>query len=154
MLNRHFCWEGVTQTGLFTGLQRGGWGGRGFKMLHNTEHSGSQKVKAQSRKTQSDAFSPVKKGDVALLWLDHVTDQTTSKRRIYSSITSVQKDHLRIISSQWLQKQVPVCTRGSYQFFCKYKSFRSISTCCTDTFIDNEASLIYLYLTSMEDPHS
>lgn len=101
MLNRHFCWEGGSHRRAYLQDYSDGRG-RGFKMLHNTEHSGSQKVKAQSRKIQSGAFSPAKKGDVALLWLHYVTDQTTSKLRIYLSITSVQKDHLRIIDSQWL----------------------------------------------------
>lgn len=59
-----------------------------MKMLHDTEHSGSQKIKAQSRKKRkSDVISPVKGGDVALWWFDHATDQrttdqTTSKLRI------------------------------------------------------------------------
>lgn len=58
-----------------------------MKMLHDTEHSGSQKIKAQSRKRMSDVISPVNGGDVALLWLDHATDQrttdqTTAKLRI------------------------------------------------------------------------
>lgn len=58
-----------------------------MKMLHDTGHSGSQKIKAQSRKRKSDVISPVNGGDVALLWSDHATaqrttDQTTSKLRI------------------------------------------------------------------------